>query len=406
VYATPPHRVTYDPAKYVGRELERSHAQLLKIAPHLAKEPPVSPWDKVTVLAGAKSVPGSTVLAPMVHERNLYFFTAAFEGVSKRPILRLQRTSLDGGPLVPLGKVEVALKDEEHDAKTPRALPWRPISLLGERLIHRDHLYVATLGDGIYDFPLQGGDATRIGDQEGLPSPRVHALAAVEDKLVARLEGGYLVVYDPLKRRCDVIVSTRRTEKLSPFDNSKNALVGYVVADAPRQRVLFTAVFSGEPEHASNGVWAYSLKDRQFARLLPMWGVQFSKVKDDAVYLQGYQWTGKSTEAWMARFDLAADKFTLLQGPSPAGMPPQAPAGVPKDLSIAFPSLRELYHRGYVWHSSMFWRRPIQGGKEEYLRHVTTPGYATDINFDHLEAVSLDELLLADRHGVYLVRLK
>jgi WD40 repeat protein len=399
VYAAPWHRVFHDPSRLVPRELDRTEDTILKLSPGLARERPGVPWDRVLTLAESQRLPqANALLAPLRHGRHVYLLAGGTDRARTRPFLRLVRASLDGGPPELLGKAFVTLKDFDagHPEYAFRGLP----RFVTECVIQDGRLYAGTGSDGIYVFPLAGGDAERVGEEEGLPSPAVVSLAAADGKLVAALEDGYLVVYDPGRKRCEVIASSRRTRRASPFDDGRPFRARDLLADPERHRVLFVLV-QETFTHPNTGTWEYNLKDRRFRKLLPLALYRPSRVEGGAFYLDGREWSGAT---WLGRFDLATDRFTLLQGKDPAGLVPQGPAGLPRDFSAVFPG--KVYFGGHVWQAFPFARRPAAGGKEEYLPHPTQPSMLNASAAECLESVGTDRLLVGDWRGLYLVHLQ
>jgi WD40 repeat protein len=395
VYDAPKHRLFHDP--YIGgfkRQLDNIEWATLKMSPQLDKVSPPLPWDQVVRLVELAGVPSANVLmAPTREGQHVYLFAGGTDPASKRPFLRLLRTKLSGGPPELLGKAFVALKN--FDPKQPghafRELP----RFVSQCVIYQGHAYAATVEDGIYAFPLVGGEPIHIGEKEGLPSPAVVSLAAIGGKLVAALEEGYLVALDLGTNRCEVIASSRRTQTASPFDNGPPFRARDVLADPERHRVLFL-VMQGLFQHPNTGTWEYNLETRRFRKLNSLFLYRPSPARSGKFYLKGHDWLG--------RFDLATDRFTLLQGKSPEGTLPQTPAGLPRDISAALPGM--LYLGDYVWQASPFGRLPATGGKVEFLPHVTLRTALNVVVGEALEAISPRKLLVADWRGVYLVHLK
>jgi hypothetical protein len=200
-----------------------------------------------------------------------------------------------------------------------------------------------------------------------------------------------------------VVASSRRTESRSPFDNGKPFRALELVADPPRQRVIFHVIHDNV-KHPNNGTWEYSLKTAQFKKLLPMALFHPSEVNEGAFFMMGSEWGAPISEFWIGRLDLATDRFTLLVGKTPAGIEAQKPAGLPAEFSATFPE--KTFHDGHIWSPFPFGRQPIQGGAPEFFQHVRG-GLGLNAHFgDCLRAVGHDELLLGDWRGLYLVRLK
>ena len=264
--------------------------------------------------------------------------------------------------------------------------------------IHGKHFIAGTLRDGIFIFPLDGGVPARIGEKQGLPAQEVNGLTAIDNQVIASLNGGYLVQIDLATRRIEVLASSRRTNKLSPFDNDRPFYIRSLVPDPSRQRVLFTAGVFGTADHSSIGMWEYNLKARTFKKHLPMVWFNFSGVHGDVVYMEEYQ------HEWLGQFDLSKDQFTILKGKTPDGLDKQRPSGLPQKFTAKFPD--RLYDGGFLWETSPFARRSLQTDKEEFLPHPAQ-GYTLQVGArECLEPIRPGELLVGDWRGLYAVRLK
>jgi WD40 repeat protein len=395
VYEAPRHRLFHDP--YIGslkRQLANIEWNVLKMSPQLDTERPALPWDRVVRLVELAGVLNANALmAPTRHERDVYLFAGGTDPVTKRPFLQLVRAPLDGSGPVLLGKAFVTLRN--FDPKKPEHAFWEQPRFVSQCVIYQGYAYVGTVDDGVYAFPLAGGAPVHIGEKEGLPSLAVVSVAAVDGKLVAALEEGYLAVLDVGTNHCEVIASSRRTQTASPFDNMPPFRARDVLGDPERHRILFV-LMQDQFRHPNTGTWEYNLQTRRFRKLTPLFLYRPSRIEDGKFYLKGHDWLG--------RFDLAADRFTLLQGKSPEAIEPQAPAGLPGDIFAAFPDT--LYLGNYLWQASPFGRQPIAGGKVEFLPHVTLRTAFNVVVGECLEAVSSRELLVGDWRGVYLVHLK
>jgi hypothetical protein len=89
-------------------------------------------------------------------------------------------------------------------------------------------------------------------------------MACLEDKLYIALGGGYIVSYDLGTSRTRLIVSSRRIEKQSPFDNSyEDPFVPCMAADPVHQRVIFLSRNpTGVPFNPDKcGVWTIDSND-------------------------------------------------------------------------------------------------------------------------------------------------
>jgi hypothetical protein len=394
VYDAPGHRLFDDRSKLFKKNVEQQLSTILRASPHLAaKRSPA--WEKATALVQLTSLKNMNVLmSPTRHGKDVYVIAGGFDpGKNNRPVLQLVRATLDGSPVQLLGRAYLGLN--EHTAKPQDAFRYS-LGFVTRCAIDGDRIYVATKNDGIYIFPLAGGDATHLGAKEGLPSLEVTRLATVAGKAAAFLEGGFLVLYDAAAEQCHVLASSRRTQKLSPFDNDKPFRILFLVPDLARQRFVFR-ILQSSFDHPNCGIWEYDLKTSAFKKLLPFFDCDASRVENDALHLAPFK------REWFARFDLATNKFTLLDGKSPVGIPEQKPLGMPEKLSATFSDC--LYHHGYYWKGVPFHRQSLKTGKHESFGHVFHTHMRTADFGECLEVVSDRELLVGDRRGVYLVRL-
>jgi hypothetical protein len=405
VFDAPTHRLFDDPTKSIRKEIERARWTLLKISPQLDKKASPPPWDRVLKLvevAALKNV--NTLMKPVQHDAHVYLVAGGADpDRDNKPYLQLIRAALDGSPPKALGKAYVTLKG--YDPKKPADAFWDINRFVLHATIHEGRFFAGTVNDGIYAFPLTGGDGVHIGEKQGLPSLGVMSLTGLDGQLFAGLDGGFLVAYDLSAERCNVIASSRRTEPRSPLDNGILFGATELIADSPRHRVLFHVIVqAGNLKHPGHGRWEYNLKTGKFKKLLPMVFAHASQVRDQAIYLKGSAWDQAGEHPWLARYDLPTDRFTLLEGKTPEGLEPQKPAGVPPQLSAVF--MQRTYHAGFIWQPNPFGRRPIQGGAPEFFQEVTR-AYGFDAYYgDCLQGVGKNELLLCNGKGLYLVRLK
>lgn len=397
----PEHRLFHDPNKEIVRHLKNTESNLVKVVAFVNKEKPKTPWDKVVRLAEVESLPKSIRIFQAVRQdQRAYFLAANFDPAANNQVsLQLHRVNLESGPAQPLGKIAIAPKG--YKGKTPEyafsysSEPYVPLCI-----IHGDWFVAGTTYDGIYLFPLGGGAPIHVGEKAGLPSQEVLGLAALEGKVFASLEHGYLVQIDLGTRGVEVLASSRRVNKLSPFDNDKPFRIWHVFADPERSRVIFP-MNNATVDHPNLGTWEYSLKTGQFKKLLPVFVYGFSAKHGDVVYLEQRQ---PNQDNWLGRFDLIKNEFTLLQGKSPNGLPTQTPEGLPQGFHARFPV--RLYHEGYVWEGSDFARKPLKGGPNETMPHPGR-GYSFGIYMRQaLEPIGDGRMLVGDWRGLYVLEMK
>src|SRR6185436_408827 len=72
-----------------------------------------------------------------------------------------------------------------------------------------------------------------------LPAADVRELAFHDGKLYAFLEGSYLIALDPESKQFETLASSRRRERLSPFDDAESFQILGMTTDPARDRLLF-----------------------------------------------------------------------------------------------------------------------------------------------------------------------
>lgn len=232
-------------------QLMTAEQDILRKHPELAAVPVELPWSKATKIFDVSQfrelneLVGQVVLNDVV-----YGFCLQFEG--DRCALRLVRIPV-GRPLLAVANATAGGGQDETGksarptpellAKIDLGLPASDIppharpDFVSAACADGEAVYVATNGAGIVVFPLKKGLPRRIGLDDGLPSNKVTSVAALDGKIYAGVGEGYLISYDLESRRGDVLASSRRKQKLSPFDDQKPFRVPCLLADPIRQRV-------------------------------------------------------------------------------------------------------------------------------------------------------------------------
>jgi hypothetical protein len=218
----------------------------------------VKPWDDIQQLidvAGAsKGI--HRLVRPIVHDGAVYVVGMGAEN-GKDQFVQLLRFSLADGKKSELGKVAL---EHRHSVHSDIDFEVGLRSLFGRgACIHDGRYYFGSASHGIFVFALDAGKVDRLTTGTGLPSDHVHDLACVAGKLFAGLgeEGkeGYLAVIDLKTNECKVVASSRRKEKLSPFDDSQPLFSKGFIADPKRKRVLFVA--SIRDRYDVSGLWEF-----------------------------------------------------------------------------------------------------------------------------------------------------
>jgi hypothetical protein len=383
-------------------QMREARRGVLSRVPDLQKV--VLPWESVKPLIAKEEwskLNATLIVAAMIHDKHIYYFTGGEDPASKHRLLQLLRVPVDGGPSTLLGKTLVAV--DKPPPPSSHYVFWINPTFVSSTAFAHGNLYAGTVSEGVFVFPLEGGPPARIGEKEGLPSQSVRNLAIVDNTLIAALDGGYLVTRDLMTGRTETIASSRRAEKLSPFDNDGPLYLEDLVADAKRQRVLFRL-----PLHfatgAKAGLWEFNVASRQFKKLQPVVVGNWSPIIDDRIYLQQFHGLERDAGGLVA-YDLAANEYMLVYGKAAKEYGALKSIEMPADLSIPF--ARHLLHGGHYWSVYPFGRRSLDGQSQDFypslLDQTWTYAFSARVS---LQAVSPTELLIGDLSGLYLVRLK
>ncbi len=124
----------------------------------------------------------------------------------------------------------------------------------------------------LFVLPLGEGKSRAIDAATELPGTWVHAAADLGDTIYLEVtsegdHGAYLVSYDLKDGSVRTLISSRRQEQASPFDNMAPMEMNFIVSDPPRQRILFY-VHNSDWDKDKIGLWEYSERSGQFKKLL------------------------------------------------------------------------------------------------------------------------------------------
>ncbi len=286
--------------------------------PELAtKEPPV-PWTTAKVLFETAQ---HTIRTVCLEGDLIYAPLLGGDGT-----LRIMKIPRDGTPTPLPGHVD---------------LPGRKVTCA---VVHENKMYVGTDSAGICVFPTESSDVERITTTDGLPAGSVDALAVAVAKLYIGMEG-YLAAFDFKTRRCDLLASSRRKDKKSPFDDLSPPLqVSAMLADAPQHRVLFLATRYGGECDPLLGLWQIDTATSELSQVLqfdrnPHW-MQRDVDGHVWIFFSGFRDMIYSPERGacsapalgLVRFDPATNRGQLLYGWTVKGFPvnavgPKLPGG-------------------------------------------------------------------------------
>ena len=409
---------------------DRSRYLLLRFYPELGFQP-TTPWLKMQTLVDVVSATDGLIKInkPIVDGNFAYALGEEVDATAGKAFLRLLRWSLESGELTKFDRVE-----------SGKYIPnrYRGYSYEGSfdcaAVADGKYFYSRGFG-GIWVFPTDGGKVEQLREAEGLPTDIVQSFAILDGKLYAALggtqltasggrsdlihSGSFLVAYDLKTRACDVLVSTRRKEKQSPFDDGPPFVATLVVADTARHRIVFLGGNSSRREAQQiaaagtpSGIWEYGAKEKMFRFLssvpVERWGHYHSA---EQRILTGVR------DLWS--FDLAKDRLELFYT-----------AAYPdvwwKMLAQTYPEIKSnrssrmmdgslLLHPPYVlldgwlWSASPWGRIRLDGTNQEYfssLRTKETPDYFLYPTTCIEPIANGRRLLVGDHYGLWLLDLK
>ncbi|MDB6027174.1 MAG: hypothetical protein JWM68_3397, partial [Verrucomicrobiales bacterium] len=226
-----------------------------------------------------------------------------------RGFIQLVRLSISNGQIQMLGQAQ-------HE--------WDEISNLGAVITgtcaQDGNIFVGTRRDGVFVFPANGGSPQHLTTTNGLPSNWVRSLACLENKLFLGLgeHEGFLVVYDLKEQHCNVIASSRRKEKRSPFDDTTPPFAVHSMRSDPlRQRIIALITAPTSPELA--GLWQINPDSGELKQILKLAGEAWllpnfvSPIRNNRLLL--HDWGSRC----IIDFDLRNDQAKLLYAGSPYG---------------------------------------------------------------------------------------
>ncbi len=214
--------------------VQQLQARIRQLNPTLGKA--AAPWEKATPLINV--FPGQKGIVwlqqPVVHQETVCLAAVRVEDRPRRYTTQLLQLPLAGGRRLEGRPIAVDIRL----APGNRPGSGRNLHFGSSACLAAGRYFLGTFEYGIFAFPLDGGIPERISTASGLPSDHVQALACLDGRLYAFLgkgnTEGYLVVWDLKKRQCDVLASSRRKEKRSPFDDAIPAHALALLADPAR----------------------------------------------------------------------------------------------------------------------------------------------------------------------------
>jgi hypothetical protein len=395
-----------------------------------ANVPSPSPWkQKVCLLDLAAPINGlAWLFKPVVQDGQVFAAALGFhEWGLPEDSLQLVRVPLEGGAPSFLGRANIAGIDWLN---RPYVLARQPKSRLTDNGANLDveraacfgaGCYFAATGSGLFIFPTNGGPVLHLGASNGLPSEDIQAVAFLDGKLyigAGEVEhNGYLASYEPATRQIAILASSRRGERLSPFDDQAPFYTLCLAADTLRHRLVMavsTVIIPNNKLPAVTpgmGIWSYLPSTGEYKRLAPLRLATLS-----TMLMHGQTWAGLADAntltvkgvSGIALFDLRDDRFLSVSYPladkTNATMTPwQTPTpGNPGQFTVANGPF--FLCDGWFYAARPFERKPLPDGRTEQF-----PPLRTDYPFEPKESLQLLEdgkhVLAADQYSLWLLEL-
>ena len=319
----------------------------------------VTPWTQAQLVVEAfdNSAGMQRLLVPMVDDRFLYVLgSSETNGITT---LQLVCKELPDGPLKFLGKVQFA-----------KILDVTAACISGKRYYvatKESGYHAAAKGVGLIGFSTANANVTQITTTNGLPCDSISALAACDNILFAAVNepkiGFALVSYDTTLQKCEILASSRRTEKHSRFDNCLPVQLLYTTSDPDRHRIIFAALQTANEPRAW---WEWNTQSRQFRELTSLSNafpfVSGSRAAGDRVVISEKRMVNLQTDS----------VESLIATNNPAD-----PVGSPTTNDVMIPCPPYLFLDNWIWSGTPFGRISLDGKVQELFALPRKAGSAS-----------------------------
>ncbi|MFM9961815.1 MAG: hypothetical protein ACKV2Q_11390 [Planctomycetaceae bacterium] len=380
VMDSPKFRDPYNRKERLKSQYQASLQEWLRKNPEVASVPKL-PWSKATKVFDIGRFRNLLELATMTVIKDEAVCVAVHLEDQHRE-LQLLRVPLSGGDASLLGRTELKLPV----TSPPTFFATRFVTSM---CVEKETLYVATDGAGIVMFPLGNGVPRRIGVDEGLPTNNIRSVAVLDGKIYAGVSEGYLIAYDLAQKRCDVLASSRRKQKLSPFDDRKPFRVPMLIADPARKRIVFVI---------DDHLWQLTPADGRFTQLLNIVAVDQGrsgpKLTSDSIIWASPLRSDRVLISDMTRsieIDLSRDQAKLLHSP---------------DHGVFPMTSSQLVVDGFLWSGSPFARLSLD--KHEHIT-LPAPDNGAENFYPHIGLEPLangKQILAADARTIWRLELE
>jgi hypothetical protein len=416
------------------KEFEQIRDHLVAELAGTNNAPLTSPWKQGACLFDlSKSSNGfAWLFKPVILGREVFAVTLGIqEWGAAEDSLQLVRAPLSGGPAAVLGRAGITginwgpngsgglQRGPQKRFEKGYVTDWDWPDVTRAACTGAGYYFAATCA-GVYFFPTNGGPVFRLCATNGLPSDDVHAVAFLGGKLyIATGEhrrAGYFVSYDMINRKVSVLASSRRSERISPFDDGPPFHVHSLLGEPNRHQLLLTVssfnVPNGKPRqmNSSMGIWTYSPAGAEFKRVAPL------------SYFTSHFPKGMRTENWAGLvnpttsmvigpnilFDLQKEKIQpVFESSSPPMTavgnlwlnPVDRQTGTARHITGPY-----LVCDGWLYSAMPFERRALTDARREKF---SSP--RAEYEFEPKEALQLlddgKQVLAADQYSIWLLEL-
>ena len=417
------------------QDLQQKRDQLAReLAAANTNTVPPSPWKQnVCLFDLAKPINGfAWLFKPVVQDGQVFALALGFhEWGLPEDSLQLVRVPLEGSPTSFLGRAKITGIEWNNRtsflSQTPtyRLTDYRSRLDVGCAACVGAGCYFAATCSGIYIFPTNGGPVEHLGTTNGLPSDATYALTFLDGKLYIGAgeaqRGGYLATYEPGSRIIAILASSRRSERLSPFDDQPAFYTIGLVPDPIRQRLLMAVSQFNIPNGrlseivSCEGIWSYLPSTGEYKRLVPLRLPTFP-----SSFMLAHTWAGFADTntlavegpTGLALFDLRNER--LLAATHPISDQTNTPIELyrrPKPVMLIGDTLAPmpvtgpfLLRDGWFYSAHPFERMALADGTREQF-----PPLRTDYPFEPNEALQLMDdgkhVLAADQFSLWLLEL-
>ena len=295
-------------------------------------------WEKLSVVLDVYSNAMGVValLRPVAHNGSIYVAGLCKEykeGSPPRYTLRLLHLNPDRQGMPPSTAVEIPSPDTVT-APNLRPDAYRLEMFAGFSFIHDGCYFLGSQNNGVYVMPLDGSRPEHITTADGLPSNRVRGMTGMGNRLylcMGDTEATYIVSWDLKARKCDILASTVRKEKLSPFDNTSHIICRVIRADPVRERiVLVITSFARTAITEFNGIWAFEPENGRFKQLMAFRSYDINNdghIEGNYLYLNSFSGTyvydlAKNDQVLVydGKFEFTGDDQCALASPVEKGI--------------------------------------------------------------------------------------